>query len=351
MGISTTVAARGGGVAQTGSARRGTAPGWVLLAAALVLLASVASLAFGARPLSWATLVEAWTDFEPADDDHAVIASRVPRTVIGLLVGAALGLAGAAMQGVARNPLADPGLLGLNAGAALAVVAAMFVLGLSSLTSLVWFAVLGAGVAAVVVYAVASLGREGATPVKLALAGAALSAGLASLMNGVLVTSQETLDAFRFWQIGSVAGRSWGDVAPVVPLLAVGAVVTLGTGRALNGLALGDDLARGLGQKVALSRAVVALGVVLLCGAATAVAGPIAFVGLVVPHVGRALVGGDYRWVLPLSGLLGAALLVGADVAGRLVLPPSEVQAGVMTAVLGAPVFLWLVRRSRGVAL
>ena len=226
----------------------------------------------------------------------------------------------------------------------------MFVLGLSSLTSLVWFAVLGAGIAAVVVYAVASLGREGATPVKLALAGAALSAGLASLTNGVLVTSQETLDAFRFWQIGSVAGRSWGDVAPVVPLLAVGAVVTLGTGRALNGLALGDDLARGLGQKVALSRAVVALGVVLLCGAATAVAGPIASSGWSCrTSVGRwsaATTGGCCR-----SGLLGAALLVGADVAGRLVLPPSEVQAGVMTAVLGAPVFLWLVRRSRGVAL
>jgi iron complex transport system permease protein len=323
----------------------------VLVAVLVLSIAVVASLGLGARALPWTTLVDAWTHYDPANGDHAVVASRIPRTLAGVLVGAALGLAGAAMQGIARNPLADPGILGVNGGAALGVVVAMFGFGLTTLTSYIWFAFLGAAAAAVAVYAVASLGRDGATPVKLALAGAALSAGLASVMNAILVSSQETLDAFRFWQIGTVSGRTLDVIGTVLPFLAVGAVVTLGTGRVLNGLALGDDVARGLGQRVALGRGVTALGVVVLCGAATAVAGPIGFVGLVVPHVARALVGGDYRWVLPLSGLIGASLLVGADVVGRLVLPPSEVQAGVMTAVLGAPVFVWLVRRRRAVAL
>jgi iron complex transport system permease protein len=317
------------------------------LAAVALLLVSLASLAVGARPVPWSTLVEAWRHFDPANGDHAVIASRVPRTVVGLLAGSALGLAGAAMQGVARNPLADPGLLGVNAGAALAVVVAMYVFGVTALTGYIWFAFLGAGVAAVLVYSVASLGREGATPVKLALAGAAVSAGCASLLSGILLTSRETLDAFRFWQVGSLSGRDWAVIAPVAPFVAVGALVTLGTGRVLNGLALGDDLARVLGQRVGLGRAVTALGVVVLCGAATALAGPMLFVGLVVPHLVRALVGADYRWILPASMLLAPVLVVGADVAGRVVLPPGEIQAGVMTAVLGAPVFIWLVRRGR----
>ena len=326
-------------------------PALLGLAVAVLVLACLVSLGLGARQLDAATLLAALTDFDAADGDHAVLASRVPRTVVAVLVGAALGLAGAAMQGVARNPLADPGILGVSAGAALGVVIAISVFGLTTLTGYVWFALLGAGLASVVVYAVASTGREGATPVKLTLVGAALSAGLTSLLQGVLVTSQSTLDAFRFWQVGSVAGRGWDVVVPVLPFLAVGAVVVLGTARVLDGLALGDDLARGLGQSVALGRAVTALGVVVLCGAATALAGPLLFLGLVVPHAARALAGPDHRWVLPLSMVLAPALLVLADTAGRLVLPPGEVSAGVMTAVLGAPAFLWLVSRSREVGL
>jgi iron complex transport system permease protein len=321
------------------------------LAVAVLVLACVASLGLGARQVDAATLLAALTDFDAADGDHAVLASRVPRTVVAVLAGAALGLAGAAMQGVARNPLADPGILGVSADAALGVVLAISVFGLTTLSGYVWFAFLGAGLASVVVYAVASTGREGATPVKLALAGAVLSAGVTSLLQGVLVTSQSTLDAFRFWQVGSVAGRGWDVIVPVLPFLAVGAVVVLATGRVLNGLALGDDVARGLGQSVAAGRAVTALGVVVLCGAATALAGPMLFVGLVVPHVARTLAGPDHRWVLPLSMVLAPALVVLADTAGRLVLPPGEVSAGVMTALLGAPAFLWLVSRSREVGL
>lgn len=319
----------------------------LLLAALILGAACLASLTIGARSVSVPTMLDAVTSFDPSNGDHAVVLSRVPRTVVGLLVGAALATAGAALQGIARNPLADPGILGINAGASLAVVVGIYLFGLSSASSYLWFAFAGAGGAAVAVYAVASLGRDGATPVKLALAGAALAAGLASLTNAVLVASQETLDAFRFWQVGTLAGRGWEVIGAVAPFLAAGLVLTLATGRVLNSLALGDDVARGLGQNVPLARAATAVGVVLLCGAAVAAAGPIAFVGLVIPHLVRLVVGSDYRWILPFSALLGPVLLLGADIVGRVILPPGEVQVGIMTAVLGAPVFIWLVRRRR----
>jgi iron complex transport system permease protein len=324
---------------------------WLLAAVVVLALLTVASLAVGARGLSIGTVWQALTQFDPANGDHAVVQARLPRTLLGLLAGGALGLAGAAMQGVARNPLADPGILGVNAGAALAVVTGIYVFGVSSLTGYIWFAFIGAAAAAVVVYLVASLGREGATPVKLALAGAALSAGLYSLMNVILVSSQDTLDRFRFWQVGGIAGRDWSVVLPGLPFLAAGAVIVLSTGRILNGLALGDDIARGLGQRVGLARGVTALGVVLLCGSATALAGPIGFIGLVIPHAVRSLTGPDYRWILPFSLVLAAALLLAADVIGRVALLPGEVPAGIMTALVGAPVFVWLIRRGKGAGL
>jgi iron complex transport system permease protein len=319
----------------------------LVLTALVLLVACLASLTIGARSVGVGTMLDAVTAFDPSNGDHAVVLSRVPRTVVGLLVGAALATAGAALQGVARNPLADPGILGINAGASLAVVLGIYVLGLGSPSGYIWCAFAGAGAAALLVYAVASLGREGATPVKLALAGAALAAGLGSLTNAVLVSSQETLDAFRFWQVGTLSGRGWDVIGTVAPFLLGGLVLTLATGKVLNSLALGDDVARGLGQNVNLARGVTALGVVVLCGAATAAAGPIAFVGLVIPHAVRLVVGADYRWILPFSALLGPVLLLGADVLGRVVLPPGEVQVGIMTAVVGAPFFIWLVRRRR----
>jgi iron complex transport system permease protein len=221
----------------------------------------------------------------------------------------------------------------------------------AELTGYVWFAFAGAALAAAVVYCIASIGREGATPIKLALAGAALTAGLSSLMNGILVSSQDTLDAFRFWQIGSVSGRGWDSIVPVLPFIGTGLLLTLFTGRLLNNFALGDDVARGLGQRVGLSRAITALGVVVLCGAATALAGPIAFVGLVIPHLVRAFSGPDYRWILPYALLLAPVLLLGADIVGRLIALPGEIQAGIMTAVIGAPVFIWIVRRRKAAGL
>ena len=200
-------------------------------------------------------------------------------------------------------------------------------------------------------YLIASLGRDGATPVKLALAGAALSAGLYSLMNVILVSSQDTLDRFRFWQVGGIAGRDWSVVLRRDAVPAAGALIVLRDRPHLNSLALGDDIARGLGQRVGLARGVTALGIVLLCGSATALAGPIGFVGLVVPHAVRFLTGPDYRWILPFSLVLAPALLLAADIIGRVVLLPGEVPAGIMTALVGAPVFVWLVRRGKGAGL
>ena len=324
---------------------------WLLAAVVVLALVTAASLAVGARGLAPETVWQALTRFDPANGDHAVVHARIPRTILGLLAGGALGLAGAAMQGVARNPLADPGIIGINAGAALAVVTGIYVFGLSSLTGYIWFAFIGAAAAAVLVYLVASLGRDGATPVKLALAGAALSAGLFSLMNVILVSSRDTLDRFRFWQVGGIAGRDWSVILPALPFLLVGAGLVLATGRILNNLALGDDIARGLGQRVGLTRGVTALGIVLLCGSATALAGPIGFVGLIIPHAVRFLAGPDYRWILPFSLILAPALLLAADVIGRVILLPGEVPAGIMTALVGAPVFVWLVRRGKGAGL
>jgi iron complex transport system permease protein len=278
---------------------------------------------------------------------HAVYAARVERTLLALCVGAALGLAGACLQGLTRNPLADPGILGLNAGACLAMVLAISVLGISRLEEYVWFAFAGAAAAAVLVHAIASLGRDGATPVKIAISGAALTAALTSWTSGVLLIDRSTMETFRLWQVGTVGGRGLDVLVVGLPFLAVGAALALGGARLLNALALGDDVARGLGRRTAVDRVVVGAAVVLLAGGATALAGPIAFAGLVVPHGVRAVVGSDHARVLPLSAAGGALLIVLADTVGRVVLPPSEVQVGIMTAVVGVPVFLWLLRRGR----
>ena len=306
------------------------------------------SMAIGTRSTSLSTVWSALTAFDPANTDHLVIMElRLPRTILGLLVGAALGLAGAVMQGVTRNPLADPGILGVNAGAALFVVIAISVFGITSVIGYVWFAFAGAAVATVVVYAIAAMGREGATPIKLAIAGAAVSAALGAVTTSFLLMNEATFDQFRFWQVGTLAGRDLSVVAQVAPFLIVGSVLALFLGRVLNTLSLGEDVARGLGANVALSRVVSAAAVVLLCGAATAACGPIAFVGLTIPHVARMIVGPDYRWALPYSMTLAPILLLAADIVGRVIARPGEVQVGIVTALIGAPVFIALVRRRK----
>jgi iron complex transport system permease protein len=319
------------------------------LVAAVGILFAVAlfSVAYGSKPIAISDVFDAFLAFD-GSNDHLIIRSlRVPRTVVGLGVGAALGLAGAVMQGVTRNPLADPGILGVNAGASLAVVVAIYVFGIGSLSGYVWFAFVGAALVSVVVYGLGSLGRDGATPVKLALAGSAVAALLGSITTAILLIDVATLDQYRFWVVGSIAGRDGTIAGQVAPFLVVGALLALGSARALNSMSLGDDVARSLGLRIGLARTVSAVSVVLLCGAATAAAGPIGFVGLTVPHVARTICGPDYRWILPYSAVLAPILLLGSDIVGRVVARPGELQVGIVTALVGAPFFIALVRRRR----
>lgn len=341
---------------QTSPARLGYRRKVIVLIVMLSCLAllSFASVALGARAMSLPTVIEGLRhvgEMGRTSGDTAVVLTRIPRTVAAILVGLCLGLAGTAMQGVTRNPLADPGILGVNAGAALAVVGAVVVLGVGSFSGYLWFAFIGAAVASVVVYSVASLGREGATPVKLALAGAAVTAGVGSLIHAALLSNVDALNAFRNWNVGDVGGAQWPAILTVLPFMVVGTVILLFTGRTLNGLALGDDVARGLGQNPAVGRLLTGLGAVLLCGSATALVGPVGFVGLVVPHLLRALVGTNYSWLLPYSALCAPILVLAADVLGRVVLPPSEVPAGIILAIAGAPFFIYMVRSRKAVTL
>ena len=325
------------------------ASGRVLGLVALVLVlagVTLASIAVGSKPIPVGTVFDALTNYDATLDDHLIVRTlRLPRTEIGLLVGVALGLGGAVMQGVARNPLADPGILGVDAGAALLVVVAIYLLGVTDLLGYVWFALAGAAAASVAVYAIGSLGPRGATPIKLSLAGAAITVFLGSVTTAILLMDVTTLDRFRFWAVGSLAGRSTEIALQIAPFIVVGSLIALACAPALNALALGDDIARGLGQRVGRARATCALAVVVLCGAAVAVAGPIGFVGLVVPHVARLITGPDYRWVLPYSMVLAPILLLGADILGRVIISPAELQVGIVTAAIGAPFFIWLVRR------
>ncbi len=331
----------------TGPPPAARAGGFALLALALAAVL-VLSITVGARPIALADIWNALTAFDATQPNHKIILDlRLPRTLVGLLVGAALGLSGAILQGATRNPLADPGILGINAGATLCVVLGISVFGITQLSGYVWLAFLGAGAAMLVVYLVASLGREGATPVKLALAGAAVTAALTSVTSAILITNGETLDQIRVWQVGARTGRTTDILLQVAPFILAGTVLALLTSRILDGLALGDDVARGLGLKVQRGRALVGLAAVILAGAATAAAGPIAFGGLTVPHLARAFTGPNYRWILPYSMLLAPILLLGADIIGRIIVPPGELQVGIVTAALGAPFFIALVRRRK----
>ena len=320
----------------------------LLIGIAVVVVLCYLSLAIGARVTPFDAVWSAVTGYDPDNPDRLVIMElRLPRTILGVLVGAALGLSGAVMQGVTRNPLADPGILGVNGGAALFVVVGITVFGIDSVGGYVWFAFAGAAAAAAAVYSISALGREGATPIKLALAGAALSAALAAVTTAFLLLDQSTFDQFRFWQVGALAGRDLAIVAQVAPFLVLGAVFALGLGPMLNALSLGEDVARGLGANMGLSRVLAAAAVVVLSGAATAACGPIAFVGLTIPHVARMIVGPDYRWILPYSLVLSPILLLAADIIGRVIARPGEVQVAIVTAVIGAPVFIALVRRRK----
>lgn len=320
-----------------------------LLSLALVFVCLL-SLRVGSIGITNADALDALFDYSSESYEQTVVRTlRLPRTVIGLGVGAALALAGAAMQAATRNPLADPSILGINNGAAFGVVTAVFFGHLTEPIQFVWFAFAGGFAAAVIVYAIGSVGPGGASPVKLALAGVIVSALLSSWLTALLLLDQQTLDVVRFWLAGSLAGRDISIFYTVLPFLAIGIVGTLLIGHQLNILSLGEDTARSLGMRTGLMRLLVAALVVLLAGASVAVAGPIGFVGLAVPHMVRSLSGPDYRWVLAYSLIVGPLLLLSADIAGRVIARPSEIQVGIVTAVLGAP-FLIALARQRNVA-
>lgn len=310
-----------------------------------LLIAVLLSLAVGARSIPPSEVFDVLLHGGHSDAAEVIRNMRVPRTLIGLMVGASLALAGTVLQGITRNPIADPGILGISQGASVGVVLAIAYAGIHTLTGYVWFAFAGAAIASVAVYAIASSGRGGATPVKLALGGAAINALLVSVTMAVLTTKASALDEFRFWQVGSIAGREAEVAQQIWPFLLLGTVLVLCVARGLDALALGEDMAKGLGQKIATVRVVGGIGATVLTGAGVAAAGPIAFIGLAVPHIARAIVGSDHRWVLPMAALIGPVMLLVSDVIGRIVFPPSEVPAGVMTALIGVPFLVTLVRR------
>ena len=331
---------------------RTVARGGGLVVALLVLgFAALLSLAVGARSIPLTEVVDALRSGGNSKNAAVVLDVRVPRTLLGIAVGVALGIAGALMQALTRNPLADPGLLGVNAGAAAAVVVAIGLLGITGSTAYIWFAFLGAAVASVAVYAIGTAGRGGATPVRLALAGTAVTAALTAVIYGIVLTDRQLLQQYNLWSVGGLGGRGRTDLESIVPFVVLGAILAVLIARPLNALALGDDSARALGARVGRVRIGGAVAITLLCGAATAAAGPIYFLGLTVPHAARAICGPDQRWVLAYSAVLGAGLLLFADVLGRVVVRPSELEAGLMLAVVGAPVFIALVRRKRIAAL
>lgn len=323
--------------------------GSLALVAALVV-AVAASLGVGSVRIGTATVLGALTSFDGSNEHLIVRTLRLPRTLIGIGVGAALAVAGTVMQAVTRNPLASPAILGVNAGAAFAIVTAVFVLGVVNPSLYVWCAFAGALGTAVLVYAVGSVGPGGASPVKLALAGAVVTALFGSWISAILVLDQRTLDEVRFWLAGSLAGGDPDVFWQVTPFLAAGTVASVALARQLNAMSLGEDVAAALGQRTALVRGAAAVTVVLLAGAAVAAAGPIAFVGLAVPHAVRAVSGPDHRWLLPYAALAGPILLLAADVVGRVVARPSELQVGIVTALVGAPVLIHIVRRHKAVA-
>lgn len=319
-----------------------------LIGGLLVLLACLlASITWGAADIGFKDIYRAVIAFDGSTNHLIIRTVRLPRSLIAMLVGAALAVAGAIMQGLTRNPLASPGILGVNAGAAFAVVVGTFIFGSSSLTIYTWYAFAGAAISAIAVYFLGSLGRGGLTPFNLTIAGAALTAFISSITSGILILSQRTLEEIRFWLAGSLAGRDMNLLLQVLPYICVGLILAIALSRQITILSLGEDTARSLGQSTALIKILAAISIILLAGASVAIAGPIGFVGLIVPHIARFLVGVDYRWILPYSAILGAIIMSIADLCGRLIIQPSELPVGLVMPLIGAPFFIYLIKRNK----
>ncbi|MXQ51090.1 iron chelate uptake ABC transporter family permease subunit [Salinicoccus hispanicus] len=320
---------------------------WSLIFFILLVLSAAASLAFGSRMVGMDGLMDGL--FNPSVETYEanIVRKRISRTVFALLCGAALGVSGALMQSVTRNPIADPSILGVNTGASLFIVSGIAYFNINSAASYMWFALAGAIITAVFVFGIGSLGKNGATPLKLVLAGAATSAALSSLVTAVMIPRSHVMDQFRFWQVGSVGSGSWDNITLFSPFLLTGIIIAVICSPALNAMALGDEAAKGLGVRTGLIRLVSSFGAVILCGAATALAGPIGFIGLLSTHLVRLILGPDLRMVIPASALLGGVILTASDVLGRILGSPGELEVGVVTAFVGAPLLIALAIRSK----
>ncbi|MFW0784488.1 iron chelate uptake ABC transporter family permease subunit [Gordonia sp. CPCC 206044] len=305
------------------------------------------SVAVGAKTIPLGTVWDALFSFDHSPDEIIIRELRVPRTILGLIVGVALGVSGALIQGMTRNPLADPGLLGVNAGSAFFVAVAVGIFGFTGIWTYLWFAFAGAALVSVMVYILGSMGRGAPSPIRLTLAGVAVSALLTGITLGLTLLDPDAFDEMRYWRAGSIAGRDMSITGAVLPFIIVGLVLAVWAARSLNAIALGDDTARSLGADVGRTRVVGTVAVALLCGAATAAAGPISFVGLMIPHIARWVVGPDQRWIVAYSMIGGAILVLLSDVVGRVIIRPGEMQVGVVTAFIGAPVLILLVRRAK----
>ncbi|WP_221470054.1 iron chelate uptake ABC transporter family permease subunit [Allocatelliglobosispora scoriae] len=319
----------------------------LLVGLGLLVLIALLSIWVGARELGFTSVWRVLWHPDSSIDSTIIRELRVPRTLLGLEAGVALGLAGALMQGLTRNPLADPGLLGVELGASAAIVVAIAYLGVVTAAGYVWFALAGAAAVSVLVYLLGTAGRGRASPERLVLAGTAIGAALGSLVYAITLLHPAAFNAYRFWVVGSLNGRPMEVVVQLAPFVVVGVLVALSLAQPLNAMALGDEAGRALGVHIGRTRALGALAVTLLCGAATAGAGPITFIGLIVPHGVRMLVGPDQRWVLPYSMVLAPILLLGADIAGRVVARPAELEVGIVVVAIGAPIFILLARRRR----
>ncbi|MDQ0647271.1 iron complex transport system permease protein [Microbacterium natoriense] len=314
-------------------------------ATALTIATAIASLGVGSHPLVPSGVVDALTSYDPANNEHlVVVASRLPRTVLGVVVGAALGISGALMQSLTRNSLADAGVLGVNAGASLLVVIGIAYFGVASVGGYIWLAFAGAALAAALVYSLGAAHHSATTPVRITLAGTAVAIAISGVTQMILMSNETAFQYFRFWAVGSLQGRGFDIMLPVTPFIVVGVVIALLLSHPLDTIALGDGSARSLGTRVTATRIAAAIAVVLLAGGATAAAGPIGFIGLAAAHIVRRVTGDTHRWLLPCSIAVGAALLIGADTVGRALAAPGELQSGIAAALLGSPLFIALVR-------
>ncbi|CAH0280855.1 FecCD family ABC transporter permease [Peribacillus simplex] len=311
----------------------------------LLLFLLCSSIVYGYTDTTWKMAIDAFTHFN-GTNEHIVIQSvRLPRALIASAIGASLAISGVLMQTLTKNPLASPDIFGVNAGAGLAVVTGVTVFGISNLQVFTWLSFIGAAIAAISIYMIGSMGRGGLTPMKLTLAGAAMTAMVASLTQGLLVSNEALLEQVLFWLAGSVSGRSLDNLVAVLPYLVVGWGLALIMSGKMNVLSMGEDVAKGLGLNIVFLKLVLGLAIILLAGGSVAVAGPIGFIGIVVPHLTRSIVGIDHRWLIPFSGLFGAVLLIAADVISRYILMPREIPVGVMTAVIGTPFFIYIARK------